>query len=278
MTPIQKRIDDLRVRIDEIDGEQYINEQNDEWDDDLQCKRAELEWELAALEGNEYEFKVPSLEDCEKALGEPAERWVSRCHEIACALLDKLGLAGKSQYGFYYGPIVEGSHFHPQPLARHGWVLLADGRIFDPTRWCFDSPDEPYIFCLHPDWIDDEYDFGMNRYKAANLKPPPSVGDFADGDPRREKEERLPLDGQARDFVRQLFDDIPWQPNSVDEGVIVLTNAQCFWLANYPHHMLGAFAKPVYEALRDADLLEFIPLDNREAEGVEKLEGISEKT
>ena len=256
MNPITERIDNLRMEISVIDDEQGC-----EWDDNLACQRSDLDCELRDLTGEEYKFKSPTLAECEAAVGEPAEKWVSRCHEIAVKILDGLKLPGKDQYGFYYGPIQEDSSFHPRLFARHGWVLLEDGRIFDPTRWTFDSPGEPYIFCLHPDWFDgDEYDFGMNRYREANLRPPPKFGEY---DEDGEKQVGLKLSGQDRDFVQDLFDELP--PSN---GWIVLTKAQVFWLANYPHHLFGTFAKSVYEAIIEAGFSIFIPVDNAYAEGL----------
>lgn len=264
-TPIQRRIDRLRYEIAGIDDEQGINEANGDWDDDLQCQRSDYELELRELTGEEYDFKPPTLEECEKALGEPASEWVTRCHEIACLLIDKLKLPGQSQYGFYYGPIVEGSVFYPRPLARHGWVLLNDKRIFDPTRWCFDSPKTPYIFCLHPEWCErEEYDFGMNRYREANLRPPPGT----EIDPTDRIV--LSMETTARDFVRDLFNEILLQEEfaSTGDNVIALTKAQVFWLSNYPYHRFGELAETVYRAIEAADLAEFIPIDNRNAVGI----------
>lgn len=44
----------------------------------------------------------------------------------------------------------------------HGWVLMPDGRIFDPTRWTFEAK-SPYLY-VGPDR--DEYDKGSNQLRA----------------------------------------------------------------------------------------------------------------
>lgn len=226
-------------------------------------------------EAAKFDFPVPTVAECAEAIGEPPEAWVSRCHEIACKLIEALQLPGKLQYGLYIGLIAEGSRFQSRPYARHGWVLLNDGRIFDPTRWCFDSPDDPYIFCVSEMYCGDDYDFGMNKLREAMRNPPPSVGDFGPGteyaDEKRERGVQLALDGVVRDTVQVLFEDasLPLQPPEPDnEGVLVLTNAQVFWLANTPLQLLGEAARPVFKAIVDSGQKYFIPLDNREAVGL----------
>lgn len=256
MNPIDDRLMGLRELCEYLQSELDCDPDND----DLSIQLADLKQELREVSGEAFAYKPPSMSDCEVAIGIQSHEWPARCHEIAIRLLRALDIPGIDQYGFYYGPIVEGSVFYPSTIARHGWLLLDDKRVFDPTRWAFDSPNEPYIYCVSPDWsMDIEYDFGMNRYKQANLKPPPSVGAIGG---KWEEEIILKLDGVVRDGVRVLFDDIPLQPVAVDSGVIVLTRGQVMWLANYPYHLLGELSVDVYNSIVDVGMKSAIPIDN----------------
>ena len=88
-----------------------------------------------------------TVEIVEKAIGIPAQKWVSRCHEIASAILDAGLVKGRAVYGMYLGPVDEGSHFnHKSPMHRHGWIKISRTRVVDPTRWVFEDV-PPYIYC-----------------------------------------------------------------------------------------------------------------------------------
>lgn len=88
------------------------------------------------------------------------EDWKGNCYAVAQACLTTGVVKGKAEYGIWEGPIAEGSYFENYPIARHGWVRLPDGRIWDPTRWVFENV-EPYIY-VGPD---DYYDFGASRLR-----------------------------------------------------------------------------------------------------------------
>lgn len=90
----------------------------------------------------------------------PADKWKGNCYAVATAI-HKAGLIdGKVEYGFWLGPIAEGSHFENRPLTRHGWVRLPDKTIYDPTRWVFENV-APYIYVGE----DDHYDPAMRSFR-----------------------------------------------------------------------------------------------------------------
>lgn len=92
-----------------------------------------------------------------ETIGIPIEQWEGNCHGIANALIEHEIVSGKTEYGFWLGPIHKNSYFdHTQPLVRHGWIKLHNGLICDPTRWVFEAT-EPYIYVGLP----DHYDHGM---------------------------------------------------------------------------------------------------------------------
>lgn len=80
--------------------------------------------------------------------------WVGCCHQLALAALEA-GAPGRVIAGRWVGPIHpasawirSGCHLFSEDGGppRHSWVLLDDGRVLDPTRWCFEgSPARLYV-------------------------------------------------------------------------------------------------------------------------------------
>ncbi len=199
---------------------------------------------------------MPTLAQAEKALGEPASKWVARCYEIACAIVDaKIVPAGSTAvYGHWRGPIAPGTTFDrgtPLPFCQHGWVLLPDGGVLDPTRWVFEGR-EPYLYIGPADY----YDEGGNTWREALMEPAP------DFDPSARSYEIL-LPPAALSFVESLF---PFNPNrplprDVRKGV-VLGARQLSWLANKSPQTLGPHVLPVFQAICAVGQSAFIPIDN----------------
>ena len=190
-----------------------------------------------------------SLRKVEKAIGIPAKKWNGRCHEIAGLMLDRKLVEGKLRYGHWIGPISPKSIFanYPQGLIRHGWIELKDGRVVDPSRFGFENK-EPYIY-IGPN---DHYDAGGNKFRLNNMKPAPNYSGA-------EKKITLSLKGYlARALVQEML-------GLTGKGSkISITMRQAFWLANLPLQTFNGLAKPVYEALIEANLGALIPYDNRE--------------
>lgn len=259
MNPLENKILELESHVDECESRQSgfdpsIPEDAAELDE-LLIYTSDLKAQLKSLTGEGYDFKVPTLEECQKAVPLPIHTWPGKCHEIAVGIGVALSLPGKSQYGHYHGPIHEDSGFAGRPFTRHGWWLLEDGRIFDPTRWAFDSPDEPYIHCGE-DW-DSEYDFGGNAVRRAMMQLPPKA------DAHEEKLE-LQVSPRAASALYAMFDtEIEHQKG----GKLILNKAQAFWLANAPLGYLKDpvgwdFTKEVYQAFAAIELAGMVPVDN----------------
>jgi hypothetical protein len=220
-----------------------------------------------------------------KAIDVPADEWAGRCYEISCHIRDaKLVPEGsRAVYGKYDGPVAPGTLFFGKPYIAHGWLLLPDGLIVDPTRWVFEG-EAPYIYVLDPcgcemfdpdpdngglvcrlcDHIDEEhentfmgvcrfsgldYDEGANRWREENLTPPPPTGND-------EVKLRLMLAPGPAAWISGLlkFPEL--------EIPVPLTVAQAFWVANLPYHILGGHAPSVYRAFEKAHMQALIPLDN----------------
>lgn len=92
---------------------------------------------------------LPTLAECEKALGEKAETWVARCYEISYRIVAAGLVDGEAVYGHWLGDVAPRSHFadrgHRLAFIPHGWILLKDGRVLDPTRWVFEDV-APYLY------------------------------------------------------------------------------------------------------------------------------------
>jgi hypothetical protein len=85
-----------------------------------------------------------------RAINVDLAHWPGNCHGIATLIREADLVPGKAEYGWYFGPVNEGSHFYGGSYPyRHGWIKLHDGRIYDPTRWVFENVD-PYIYVAEP--------------------------------------------------------------------------------------------------------------------------------
>lgn len=189
---------------------------------------------------------LPSLPEIEKRLGLPAEQWKGHCHEIAALISDVFDIDCRLCYGHWHGTVVTESPLYRAwaPFARHGWLELPDGRVYDPTRWVFEGK-EPYVYVGPNDFYDEGGD--ALRQALESVKPVPGP----DADPRK-----VPLritDLGARDFVAKIFDTVPEDLNL----------HQVFYLANLSRRTLGAHILPIYRAIVDAGQGMAIPIDNQ---------------
>lgn len=234
-------------------------------------------------------MKKPSeltIADVEKAIGIPAGEWHGRCYEIATAIVKNKLVKGRAVYGHYTGHVAYTGFWKDkrgQPFQRHGWIVLKDERILDPTRWSFEDK-KPYIALIEEEafgWcavcghIEDEhaigrffancsvdncecgdfvrrkdiyedYDGGANEFREDNLKPLPAYDAKA-------KKVNLKFTGRAdKAFVLGLLNNPP-----------DFTDPQVFWLANLPLNRFGTHAKAVYMSIEKAGRAGWIPIDNK---------------
>lgn len=176
-------------------------------------------------------------------LGDP-ETWKGRCHEMAHLMLVKGLVQGRLQYGNWIGPIAKGNRFSGRAFTHHGWIVQDDGTIVDPTRWVFETA-APYIY-IGPN---DHYDFGGNdlRWQMMDKVPPAFDAD------REQYEISLPLDFlNIEPFTEQMNED----------GWVVVSIDQLFWLANLPLSMLRQDAAGLYRELDRLELGMLVPIDN----------------
>jgi hypothetical protein len=231
----------------------------------------------------------PTLEQCERALGEKAKTWVARCYEISCRIVAAGLVDGTAVYGHWVGDVSPQSYFASRsrslPFVNHGWIVLNNGRVLDPTRWVFEAV-PPYIYvgeppdpwgvtpCMHCGLLKEEhrdggpedqcdmyempkwpYDEGGNEWRdaidAGRPKPVPTG-------PRK----KLKLEGWVAAWVAMLLEE--------KDGA-KLTMNQLFYLSNLSYTtMFGAVGpegvRAIYTAIADLNetAISWIPIDNAE--------------
>lgn len=191
-----------------------------------------------------------TIAQVEQAADLPAEKWHGQCYGIACIVADLLD-GGTAVYGHYTGDVDEEGYWRRRahaPFIQHGWVLLSDGRILDPTRWSFENR-EPYLALITEDDPEfEDYDEGGNDWRSALRSPCPTSTD--------KPKVTLDVRPETRQYIEhQLPDGIGFEDITMD---------QVFWLANSPYSELGNLAADLYQAICKLEFGQgFIPLDNQ---------------
>ena len=196
-----------------------------------------------------------SVKQAERVLGEPATEWAKCCFEIAAAFVERGLVDGVAVYGHWVGPVSEASVFRNAShealgFVRHGWVVLPDGQVCDPTRWVFEAV-EPYVY-VGPA---DHYDEGGNNWRARteSAQPPP----FDEDDEVLELDQRVLPDSKAWSFVEKLLDLY----EAPEPGQITLS--QLHWLAHRDPRQFGGHARALYAAIDKLGHGALIPIDNK---------------
>ena len=181
----------------------------------------------------------------EKAIDLPASEWHGKCTLISQAVV-QLGLVtGDAVYGHYRGPVDHSSYWAGRSACgfiQHGWVLLRDGRVLDPTRFSFENAD-PYI---HIGSADPDYDEGGSIWRAITRGPCPEAG----GKPAGMKARSQIIEGLFEHLTKTPFDKMTW--------------AQAHWVANLSFEELSFALSDIYETLEENEAKALIPHDNWE--------------
>ena len=182
-----------------------------------------------------------TIEDLEEELDLPTKEWHGKCSLLAHAAV---GLLDGAQfiYGHYLGPIATDGYWGKRLgfPNHHGWVLLEDERVLDPTRWSFENK-KPYIYIGEND---GDYDEGGDSFRAKTLKPCP-------------RERGNEVDLEISDIERHLIEKLVAMPISN------MTIVQLHWIANLPYKQLDWAIGPIYDILIRHNLRGLIPIDNR---------------
>lgn len=198
-----------------------------------------------------------TISDIEKAYELPVAEWPGKCFELACTAA-KLIEGAVPIYGHYYGPIAPGSFFAPPAGAgirlrfvQHGWVLLPDGRVLDPTRWVFEGV-EPHLFVGEA----DEYDEGGNKHRMAMNPTPPAFS-------RERMVVVIMPDVIGSDLWVWIEAMLGLTGFEHDREADELCSEQLCWLANLDPRTMRGHAKAFYALLRQLDSIGFVPIDNQ---------------
>jgi hypothetical protein len=229
---------------------------------------------------------LPTLAECEKAIGEPASAWVARCYEIAYRIVEALHIDGQAVYGHWLGPMHPKSTFANKsglPFVQHGWIRLSDDRVLDPTRWVFEHV-EPYLYVGEkPDhWsVIPCANCGLLREEHKDDGPADQCGCYEQepwpydegGNQWREamtSSRPRPTPTGPRKTVKFSVVVAEWVAGVLDEkDPYHLAANQLFYLANLSYEtIMGAVGpkgvKMIYDAVADFDdsTIAYIPIDN----------------
>lgn len=186
-----------------------------------------------------------TIEDVEQALDLPASKWHGQCYGIATSILEAGLIEGDPIYGHFLGEINKDGYWkgrEKHPFVQHGWILLPDGRILDPTRFSFENK-EPYIYIGEGG---TDYDEGGDMWRAAITRPCP--------EPEGEtlEEAGWKLEGEES-FAFHMLTRTPFKE---------ITRAQVFWIANLPYAAIVSYIPIIFPALARNNLKVAVPLDN----------------
>lgn len=185
-------------------------------------------------------------------------RWVGNCYGVASKIVREQIIDDncRAVYGHYLGPVSSNSHFSDRmglPFIHHGWIVLSNGDIIDPTRWAFEAK-EPYI--AHLDSMDDiaveEYDEGGNLWIKTHERPAPKY---------RKRDRQFPFvinDVEGKSYIIDLLAD-----GRKEEEIEEICLDQIFWLANLSLDTLGIYAGAVYTYIKNMGQICCIPIDNK---------------
>lgn len=189
----------------------------------------------------------------------PTETWEGQCYGMACIAAELLGGDATAVYGHYLGEVSPDGYWFRKTgcsFIQHGWVLLPDGRVLDPTRWSFENV-EPYLYLGEA----DVYDEGGNAFRQALRGPPPPWRWDPDDSmvtPVNLQTVTSRADSVYRVIVRILG------PDEVRFGKwLVITREQLFYVANTHYEMLAPSQAALYKAFEAAGYAEAVPFDNR---------------
>lgn len=187
------------------------------------------------------------------------DRWIGNCYCVASKIVKEQIIDDdcRAVYGHYLGPVSSKSFFSDRrgmPFISHGWIVLSNGDIIDPTRWVFEAK-KPYI--AHLDSMDDimeEYDEGGNEWRAAHHSSAPQY----------DKTERIfslyQLESENEKGYDYLLELLMDERNFSIKDVSL---NQMFWIANMPLQHLGIYAKDIYTWIKCVGCVALLPMDNR---------------
>jgi hypothetical protein len=230
--------------------------------------------------------KKLTISEIEKVLKFPVKGWEGNCFAVATQIVEAKLVKGRAVYGHYRGPVSKDGfwgHRIGMAFLRHGWIILPDDTILDPTRWSFEAK-TPYLYfhecgnhdvicqdcglvpeehgviadscpCFRPQRCD--YDEGGNDIRRMMMRPPPAYRHIPKGHVHEVNNTRhmnLRVKPATLVFMREVVGGTP-----------KITWEQLHWICNLPLSTLGEHARDIFRATIKADEAAIIPIDNRRA-------------
>jgi hypothetical protein len=195
---------------------------------------------------------IPTIAEVESRLKWPVDGWKGQCFGVASQMVAKGLVRGTAVYGHYLGAVNPEGYFGKRTkhsFVQHGWVLMGDGRILDPTRWVFENT-EPYIYVAKKN---KDYDEGGNELRAAFKRPAPAF----DSDEKCVVFKKDVLPTAPWNFIEKLL------PLNLEQEPGTLSISQVYWLANLPYEDLFPYTAVIYKAIAEVGEEVAIPWDNR---------------
>ena len=174
-----------------------------------------------------------------KQINFPTKKWEGNCHGVATQIVESGMIDGKVERGYWKGDVSKRSIFYGKPLIPHSWIRMSNGKIADPTRWCFEQV-TPYIFVGGNDY----YDVGGNDFRMENMTPCPEFNPS-------HKECKIKFPKSCNKFVMNLIGNPPY-----------LTINHAMWISNLSLKVLSPYAKEIFTAFDKAKEGCLIPMDN----------------
>lgn len=83
-------------------------------------------------------FQRMTIQEVAETIDLPLENWKGGCNRVVSEMLGRGLIVEAEIEGAVPGPFPEGNVYH-------FWLRIKDGRVVDPTRWCYTN-EEPYIY------------------------------------------------------------------------------------------------------------------------------------
>lgn len=168
------------------------------------------------------------------------------CFAVASVLaemLKKKKIKARAVYGTWKGKCVSKKE---SGFFRHGWVLVKEKEIIDPTRWVFENS-TPSIFQGNV-VKNKEYDEGMIELRSHVERPYPAFN---------EKTRRVIQFKWSKDCA-EMITMLSGVDCNEDQAMSI---EQALWMANIPFKLWGKHLDEVYSNLKKESCEAFIPMD-----------------
>lgn len=163
------------------------------------------------------------------------DEWPFKCFQVTSVCAGLVG--GATVYGHWRPPV----HLGLPGEVPHGWVVLKDGRIFDPTRWAFETKLLPPYLYIGP----NSKDYKGTEWCSEEPEYPPRYDKL---DVHFSITKHM-LDTKAWIHIEKLL-----RLDAAEQMPGFVTWEQLHWLAHVAFETLQPHAAEVYKVLERLNL------------------------